>query len=139
QRKLQSRGNLGLASRRNSPAVQKLARTPFALAEPVSPSTPRLPRFATVRRLMQGSCRLFTADKGCVNCSLHRAAGGLSFFRQLVKLFDAAVTHFEATNPEQNVFGDVGGVIRDAFEVARGQDEVQVRSGERGILAHAQK
>jgi len=36
-----------------------------------------------------------------------------------------AVTDVEAADPVDDVFGDVGGVVGDAFEMARGQDELK--------------
>jgi len=42
------------------------------------------------------------------------------------------VADIEATDPEDDVFGDVGGVIGDALEMASGQDELQARTHKRG-------
>ena len=36
----------------------------------------------------------------------------------------------EATDPEDNIFGDVSGVIGDALEMARGKNELQARTHE---------
>ncbi len=46
---------------------------------------------------------------------------------------------FEAANPEQDIFGDVGGVVGDAFEMAGGEDVVEIGSGERRIRGHARE
>ena len=48
----------------------------------------------------------------------------------------ASVTHVESANPENNVLGDVGGVIRDALQIARGQNELKLRRGLAGIFGH---
>src|SRR5882672_11739425 len=50
-----------------------------------------------------------------------------------------AVADVEAADPENDVFGDVGGVVGDAFEMARGQDELEAGAHERGLLGHALK
>ncbi|HEX9507155.1 MAG TPA: hypothetical protein VF947_02045, partial [Myxococcales bacterium] len=42
----------------------------------------------------------------------------------------------EAADPKDDVLGDVGGVVRDAFEVARGKNELQARAHQRGLLSH---
>jgi len=42
------------------------------------------------------------------------------------------MTDIEATHPENNVFGNVGGVVGDAFEVTRCEDELQAGLTEPG-------
>ena len=51
----------------------------------------------------------------------------------------AAVADFEAANPEENVFGDIGGVVGDAFEMTGSEYEVEIGSGEAGIFGHSGK
>src|SRR5690349_11606747 len=45
----------------------------------------------------------------------------------------------EATDPENNVFGNIGGVVGDAFEMTRSQDELQARANRTGLAGHPQK
>ena len=52
-------------------------------------------------------------------------------------MFRATVADFQAADPEQNVFGDIGGVVGDAFQVTGGEDVVEIGSGEGGIGGHA--
>src|SRR6266481_691954 len=47
-----------------------------------------------------------------------------------------AVANVETTNPKDDVLGNVGGVVRDAFEVARGKNELKARAHERGPFCH---
>jgi len=47
------------------------------------------------------------------------------------------VTDIESTHPENDVFGNVGGVVGDAFEMASSQDELQVGGHARDVLGHA--
>src|SRR5690348_15346284 len=49
------------------------------------------------------------------------------------------MTDIEATDPENNVFGNVGGVVGDAFEVTRGEDELQARADRAWFTGHTQK
>src|SRR5260370_34788506 len=42
----------------------------------------------------------------------------------------------QTTNPVDDVFGNVGGVVRDAFEVPRGKNELHARAHECGFLSH---
>src|SRR5260370_8369208 len=42
----------------------------------------------------------------------------------------------ETADPEDDVLGNIGGVVRDAFEVARGKYELKARTHERGLLSH---
>ena len=41
------------------------------------------------------------------------------------------MTHIQSANPENDVFGNVGGVIGDAFQMPRGQNELHARADER--------
>src|SRR5882672_2250513 len=50
-----------------------------------------------------------------------------------------AVADVEAADPVDDVFGDVGGVVGDAFEMARGQDELKAGTDERGLAGHVLK
>src|SRR6202171_4502407 len=47
-----------------------------------------------------------------------------------------AVADVETTDPKNDVLGNVGGVVRDAFEVTRGKNELKARAHERGLLSH---
>ncbi len=47
--------------------------------------------------------------------------------------------NIEAAHPEDDVFGDIRGVIRDALQMARGQHELHSGSDERNILGHAEQ
>src|SRR5215813_1051642 len=51
----------------------------------------------------------------------------------------AAMTNLEAAHPEQNVLGDVGGVIRNSLEMPGGEHKMKIRSGKGGIASHAGK
>src|SRR5260370_23895992 len=51
----------------------------------------------------------------------------------------AAVADVEAADPVNDVLGYVGSVVRDAFEVARGKNELHARSHESGLLSHVLK
>src|SRR5260370_15172111 len=47
-----------------------------------------------------------------------------------------AVAHVETTDPKDDVLGNVGGVERNAYEVARGKNELKARAHQRGLLSH---
>src|ERR1700690_2112878 len=46
------------------------------------------------------------------------------------------MTNVQAAHPENNVFGNVGGVIGDALQVAGGEDELHAGTNEDDILSH---
>src|SRR5713226_8209475 len=50
-----------------------------------------------------------------------------------------AVTDVEAADPVDDVFGDVGGVVGDAFQMARSQDELKAGTDEGGLAGHVLK
>src|SRR5690348_15504782 len=47
------------------------------------------------------------------------------------------MTHIEAADPENDVFGNVGGMIGDALKMSGGQDELHPRTHESGLLGHS--
>src|SRR5260370_16416273 len=48
----------------------------------------------------------------------------------------ASMPDIQTTNPVDDVFGNVGGVVRDAFEVPRGKNELHARAHGGGFLSH---
>ena len=50
-----------------------------------------------------------------------------------------SVTDIETTDPEDDVLGNVGGVVGDAFEVAGGKNELEARAHQRGLFGHVQE
>ena len=46
------------------------------------------------------------------------------------------MTHIQTAHPENNVLGNVGGVVRDSFQVARGKNELHARANQREVLSH---
>src|ERR1700688_2931455 len=50
---------------------------------------------------------------------------------RIIGFFDnhpsASMPHVEAPNPENNVLGNVRGVVRDALKISRGQDKLKLR------------
>ena len=46
------------------------------------------------------------------------------------------MTHIEAAHPENNVLGNVGGMVGDAFQMTRGENELHARTHESRILRH---
>ena len=57
--------------------------------------------------------------------------------RHWFHLFGAAVADFQAAHPEENVLGDIGGVVGDAFEMAGGENVVEIGRRQRGVFGHA--
>src|ERR1700690_670155 len=88
------------------------------------------------RESLEGRIR---AQKRLIMRCLHSGGCGCRFapFGIGFDLFRTSVTDFEATDPEEDVFGDVGGMVGNAFEMARSQDEMEIWSGQCGILGHA--
>src|SRR5205823_5122485 len=50
-----------------------------------------------------------------------------------------SVTNIETTDPEDDVLGNVGGVVGDAFKVAGGKNELEARAHQRGLFGHVQE
>src|SRR5258708_30076786 len=48
-----------------------------------------------------------------------------------------AVAHIQPTDPKNNVFGDVGSVVGDTFQVTGGQNELQAGADKGGLLGHS--
>src|SRR5437879_9263538 len=51
----------------------------------------------------------------------------------------AAMPNIEAANPENDVFGNVRGVVGDTFQVTRGQDKLQTGTDRLRLASHAPK
>src|SRR5258708_15659230 len=49
------------------------------------------------------------------------------------------VANVQATDPEDDVFGDIRGMVGDTLQMARGQNELQTWTDQRGLPAHAFK
>src|SRR5437870_11195049 len=47
--------------------------------------------------------------------------------------------NIEAANPENDVFGNVRGVVGDTFQVTRGQDKLQTGTDRLRLASHAPK
>src|SRR5271154_3111089 len=75
-------------------------------------------------------------DERKMKNALHSSGCGL-ILRLSLHLLRPAVAHFQATHPEENILGDIRGVVRDSLEVAGSQDKMEVRSSERRILRHS--
>src|ERR1019366_1783756 len=54
----------------------------------------------------------------------------------LLPVVSASMTHVGAAHPENHVFGDIGGVVCDALQIARDEQYVERRTRHRGFVVH---